>query len=382
VEEHEGASMIRFNRPTVTGGEEAYLRAVGERGKFAGGGPFSTRCDRWLTAHFGCPGAFVTTSCTHALEAAAMLCDIQPGDEVILPSFAFPSTATAFVRSGARLVFVDIDPSTMSIDPLAVERAITPNTRVIVALHYGGVACRMDELLRLAEAHFLLVVEDAAQAMFSTFKGRACGTLGALGCISFHESKNLHCGEGGALVCRTEEHARRAEVILEKGTNRTSFFRGEVEKYTWLDIGSSFVLSELNAAFLLAQLEEAQAITADRLHCWDSYRLALLPLAEAGFIDIPSIPDYCEHNGHIFWIKAKDIVERSQLIAYLKERSIQAVFHYIPLHTSPAGQKYGRFSGDDVYTTKEAERLVRLPLYYGFDAAETVAQIVRDYYLR
>jgi dTDP-4-amino-4,6-dideoxygalactose transaminase len=371
--------VVRFNKPAIVGTEETYLRQVFARGKFAGGGPFSERCNEWLTKHFKAPAVYTTSSCTHALEAAAML-SVGAGDEVIIPSFAFSSTAAAFVRVGAIPVFVDIEPRTMNIDPQAVAQAITSRTRAIVVLHYAGVSCRMDELMELANERNLVVIEDAAQAMFSRYKGKPCGTFGALGCISFHESKNIQCGEGGALVCSSTQYARRAEVIIEKGTNRAKFFRGEVPEYTWLEVGSSFVLSELNAAFLLAQLEVGEAITAERLALWKSYYESLTPLAVKGVIEIPSIPVECEHNGHIFWIKARDIAERRQLISYLKEQNIQAVFHYIPLHTSPAGQKYGRFSGADQYTTKEAERLVRLPLYYGFDAVAAVAQAVRDFY--
>ncbi len=372
--------LIPFNRPAITGAEEDYLAAVMKRGKFAAGGPFSTRCNAWLKEEFGTPDALTTTSCTHALEMAALLCDLEFGDEVILPSFAFSSTATAFARCGARLVFVDVEPATMNIDPEAVAAALTPKTRVIVALHYGGVACDMDALLALARQHGLLIVEDAAQAIFAEYRGAPCGTLGTFGCFSFHETKNLQCGEGGALLINEPQYVQRAEIIWEKGTDRTRFYRGEVDKYTWQDIGSSFVLGELNSAFLLAQLERGQEITADRLRSWRQYLKYLRPLAEQGCIEIPRVPEACRHNGHIFWIKVRDASEQADLIRYLKKRSIQSVFHYVPLHSAPAGRRLGRFVGQDRITTRDSSRLLRLPLYYGFSEAARVAEAVRAFY--
>ena len=372
--------MITFNKPAVTGCEQNYLNQVFERGKFSGGGPFSVKCGQWLQAHFSMPGVFLTTSCTHSLEMAAIMCDLNTEDEIILPSYAFSSTATAFVRCGAKLVFVDIEPTTMNIDPEMVEAAVTPNTKVIVVLHYGGVACDMESISKIAKRHGLQIVEDAAQAMFSTYRGRHCGTLGTFGCISYHESKNLHCGEGGALICNDSDYGVRAEIILEKGTDRSRFFRGEVDKYTWIDVGSSYVLSELNAAFLLSQLEQGKQITTDRLNIWNDYYKCFQPLVEDGIIEVPRIPGDCQHNGHIFWIKTKDLNERTRLMGFLAEKGIHSVFHYQPLHSSPAGQKFGRFSGEDCFTTRESERLLRLPLFYGFDKVGFVSSAVKDFY--
>lgn len=373
-------SFIPFNRPGITGAEQAYLAEVMQRGKFAGGGPFSKRCNTWLQEHFGVAGALVTTSCTHALEMAALLCELTPGDEVIAPSFGFSSTATAFVRCGARMVFVDVEPRTMNIDPRAVAAAVTDKTRVIVALHYAGVACDMDALNEIAQRHDLMIVEDAAQAIFADYKGRPCGTLGDFGCFSFHETKNVQCGEGGALLVQKAHHAERAEIIWEKGTDRARFFRGEVDKYTWRDIGSSYVLSELNAAFLLAQLEHGQAITDDRLASWNAYREGLAPLAAVGSLEIPDIPEECRHNGHIFWIKPRDLDERTALIEFLGTHSIHSVFHYVPLHSTPAGERFGIFAGEDRTTTRDAERLLRLPLFLRFSETERVIDAVRAFY--
>ena len=330
--------------------------------------------------HYGSAGVVTTTSCTHALEMAALMCDLKPGDEVILPSYAFTSTATAFVRCGAFLVFVDVDPITMNIDPKAVDSAITSKTRVLVALHYAGVACDMDALLTLAGKHNLVLVEDAAQAIFAKFQDRLCGTIGLFGCLSFHESKNVHCGEGGALIVNNEDYVDRAEVILEKGTDRLRFRRGEVDKYSWQDLGSSYVLSELNGAFLLAQLEHGREITKERLSNWQYYHELLSPLAQQGLIAVPDRTAVGAHNGHIFWIKTKNLEERTTLISFLKERGIHSVFHYVPLHSSSAGRRYGRFIGEDRYTTSGSERLVRLPLYYGFSQAERVADGIKAFY--
>ncbi len=374
------ADFIPFNRPAFTGAEQRYLDEVLRSGKFAGGGPFTERCNSWLRGRFGTHGALITPSCTHALEMAAILCELEPGDEVILPSFAYPSTATAFVRCGASLVFVDIEPRTMNIDPAAVEAAVTPRTRVVVALHYAGVACDMDQLGEIAERNGLLLVEDAAHAILAEHLGVPCGTIGTFGCFSFHETKNLHCGEGGALIVNDPRFIKRAEVIWEKGTDRVRFFRGEIDKYTWRDIGSSYVLGELSAAFLLAQLEQSDAITEDRMRSWQEYREGLVPLAECGLIEIPEIPANCSHNGHIFWLKPKDLNERASLIEFLRGRSIHSVFHYVPLHSTPAGERYGRFAGEDRTTIRDADRLLRLPLYYGFDQVERVIDAVKTFY--
>ena len=369
-----------FNRPALTGREQDYLAEVLAGRKFSGDGPFSTRCQEWLCGAFDVAGAFQTTSGTHALEMAALLCDLEPGDEVILPSFAYPTTASAFVRCGARLVFVDIDPATMNLDPAEVESAITPKTRVIVALHYGGVPCDMDALGDLAQRSSAVIVEDAAQAIFSSYRGRLCGTLGRFGCFSFHETKNIHCGEGGALLTTQPGDVGRAEIIWEKGTDRSRFHRGEIDKYSWCDIGSSYVLSELNSAFLLAQLEHGRAITTDRLRTWSQYHEQLRPLAERKLIQIQSIPEECQHNGHLFWIKAGDEEERDALIRWMAKQSITSVFHYVPLHSTSAGRRWGRFNGVDRYTTREANRLLRLPLFYGFTGASQVAASISDFY--
>ena len=317
-----------------------------------------------MEERFNAEKVLLTTSGTDALEMAANLCGLEPGDEVILPSFTFSSTATAFVSVGAKLVFVDIRPDTMNIDETKIEAAITDRTRVIVPVHYAGVACEMDIIIDIARRHNLIVVEDAAEGVMSTYKGRALGTIGDFGCYSFHETKNYSMGEGGAIVINKPEYIERAEIIREKGTNRQRFFRGQVDKYTWVDSGSSYLQSDLNAAYLWAQLECADKINNDRLATWDFYYEGLKPLADAGKVELPTIPEGCEHNAHMFYLKTSDLDERGALIKHLKDRGVQAVFHYIPLHSSPAGERFGRFSGDDVYTTSESNRLVRLPLYY------------------
>lgn len=370
--------QIPFNKPAITGTEQAILEDVFRHNKFSGGGEFNKQCNAWLKEHLGAAGVLMTTSCTHALEMAALLCDLQPGDEVILPSYAFTSTATAFARCGARLVFVDCDPVTMNIDPQAVEQAITPRSKVIVALHYAGVSCDMQALRRLADAHGLKIVEDAAQALFASYQNEPCGTLGDYGCFSFHETKNIHCGEGGALVLTHPDDVEKAEIMLEKGTNRMRFFRGETAKYEWVGMGSSYVPSELNAAFLLAQLRMGEAITAQRLARWELYHHLLQPLAQQGLVELPSPPEDCQHNGHIFWIKTATQTQRDGLIHALKQQGIGATFHYIPLHSAPAGAEYGEFVGTDRYTTAESGRLVRLPLYYGISEhdVETVVQAI------
>ena len=355
--------MIPFNVPPVCPGAEKHVAEAIASHKISGDGAFTKKCHAWLEEKTGTSRALLTTSGTHALEMAALLCGIEPGDEVILPSYTFSSTANAFVLCGAKLVFVDIRPDTMNIDETLIEDAITDRTRVICVMHYAGVSCEMDTVMDIANRHGLRVVEDAAQAVMSTYHGKACGTFGDFGCLSFHETKNYSMGEGGALLIRDDDG--RAEILREKGTNRSQFFRGMVDKYTWIDYGSSYLPSELNAAYLYGQLEIADEINNARLHAWSMYRSALSPLADAGRIELPFIPEGCEHNAHMFWIKAKDLDERTALIAYLKEHGFGSVFHYVPLHSAPAGQRFGRFHGEDRYTTAESDRLVRLPMYYG-----------------
>ena len=373
--------MICFNVPPCTGRELNYIREAVEAHKICGDGMFTKRCSAWMEERFGAHKVLLTTSGTTALDMASLLCELQPGDEVILPSFTFSSTANAFAIYGAKLVFVDIRPDTMNIDETKIEAAITGRTRVIVAMHYAGVACEMDTIMDIARRHKLLVIEDAAQAVMSSYKGRPLGTIGDVGCYSFHETKNYSMGEGGAVVVNNPAFVERAEILREKGTDRARFFRGQVDKYTWVDIGDSFLPSELNAAYLWAQLEMADEINENRLESWNAYRAAFQDLADAGRIELPTVPEGCVHNAHMFYIKCRDLSERTELIRFLKERDILAVFHYVPLHSAPAGLKYGRFCGEDVYTTRESDRLVRLPLYYGLtreDQARVIAA-VRDF---
>lgn len=374
--------MIPFNVPPVCpGSEQRVLEAIASH-KICGDGAFTKKCHGWLEKKTGSSRALLTTSGTHALEMAALLCDLKPGDEVILPSYTFSSTANAFVLAGARLVFTDIRPDTMNIDERLIEDAITEKTRVICAVHYAGVSCEMDAIMDIAGRHNLGVVEDAAQAVMSEYHGRACGSMGDFGCLSFHETKNYSMGEGGALLIREDDG--RAEILREKGTNRSQFFRGMVDKYTWIDYGSSYLPSELNAAYLYGQLEIADGINNARLHSWSLYHEALSPLERAGHVSLPHIPEGCRHNAHMFWIKAKDLAERTALIAYLKERGIGAVFHYVPLHSAPAGQRFGRFHGEDKYTTAESDRLLRLPMYYGLtdENVQRVTEAITDFYRR
>ena len=375
--------MINFNVPPFVGCGMEYVREACEKNhKICGDGPFSMKCHKWLEDRFGARKALLTTSGTAALEMAAILCDLKPGDEVILPSFTFSSTATAFQMMGATLVFVDIRPDTMNIDETKIEAAITDRTRVIVAVHYAGVACEMDKIVDIAHRHDLLVVEDAAQGVMSTYKGRALGTIGTFGCYSFHETKNYSMGEGGAILVNDPAYIERAEIIREKGTNRQRFFRHQVDKYTWVDRGGSYLQSDMNAAYLYAQLEHADQINDNRMASWDDYYEGLSPLEREGKIELATIPQDCVHNAHMFYLKTRDLEERTALIAYLKERDIQAVFHYVPLHSSPAGKKFGRFCGEDVYTTSESDRLVRLPMYYGLTPADRSAVIdaVKEFY--
>ncbi|MGR3753510.1 dTDP-4-amino-4,6-dideoxygalactose transaminase [Edwardsiella anguillarum] len=357
--------MIPFNAPPVTGNESDYMQAAMASGKLCGDGGFTRRCQQWMEQRFGSAKVLLTPSCTASLEMAALLLDIQPGDEVIMPSFTFVSTANAFALRGARIVFVDVRPDTMNIDETLIEAAITEKTRAIVPVHYAGVACEMDTIMALAQQYGLYVVEDAAQGVMSTYKGRALGTIGHIGCYSFHETKNYTAGgEGGATLINDAALIERAEIIREKGTNRSQFFRGQVDKYTWRDIGSSYLMSDLQAAYLWAQLEVADRINQRRLQLWRQYHEALAPLVEAGRLELPTTPVHCGHNAHMFYLKLRDMRERSAFIDFLKEAEIMAVFHYIPLHCSPAGARFGRFVGEDRYTTRESERLVRLPLFY------------------
>ncbi|WP_033793098.1 dTDP-4-amino-4,6-dideoxygalactose transaminase [Pantoea septica] len=357
--------MIPFNAPPVVGSELEYMQSAMASGKLCGDGGFTRRCQQWMEQRFGSRKVLLTPSCTASLEMAALLIDLQPGDEVIMPSYTFVSTANAFVLRGATIVFVDIRPDTLNIDESKIEAAITEKTRAIVPVHYAGVACEMDAIMALAAKHQLWVIEDAAQGVMSRYKGRALGTIGHIGCFSFHETKNYTAGgEGGATLINDAALVERAEIIREKGTNRSQFFRGQVDKYTWRDIGSSYLMADLQAAYLWAQLEAADRINQQRLRLWQRYYDALQPLAAQGRIQLPSLPDVCEHNAHMFYIKLRDSDDRQALISWMKEAEILTVFHYIPLHSSPAGQRFGRFHGEERFTTAESERLLRLPLFY------------------
>ena len=367
--------MIEFNVPPFTGRETDFMAEAVASHTICGDGAFTKKCNAWLEDRFGARKALLTTSGTTALDMAALLCDLQPGDEVILPSFTFSSTATAFVLAGAKLVFVDIRPDTMNLDERKIEDAITDRTRVLVPVHYAGVACEMDAILEIARRHGLKVVEDAAQGVMSRYRGKPLGTIGDFGCYSFHETKNFSMGEGGALLIREEEYIERAEILREKGTNRSKFFRGQVDKYTWVDFGDSYLPSDLNAAYLWAQLLVADEMNARRLAAWNRYDEALRPLAEEGLFQVPVIPEGCEHNAHMYYLKCRDLAERTAFIRHMKERGAQCVFHYVPLHSAPAGLKYGRFHGEDEYTTRESERLVRLPMYDRITEADQAAVI-------
>ena len=357
--------MIPFNAPPVVGTELEYMQAAMSSGKLCGDGGFTRRCQQWMEQRFGSAKVLLTPSCTASLEMAALLLDIQPGDEVIMPSFTFVSTANAFVLRGATVMFVDLRPDTMNIDETKIEAAITDKTRAIVPVHYAGVACEMDTIMALAKKYNLFVVEDAAQGVMSTYKGKALGSIGHIGCFSFHETKNYTAGgEGGATLINDPALIERAEIIREKGTNRSQFFRGLVDKYTWRDIGSSYLMSDLQAAYLWAQLEAAEKINQRRLQLWQNYYDAFLPLAKKGKVELPSVPDDCQQNAHMFYLKLNDIEQRSAFISYLKEAEIMSVFHYIPLHECPAGERFGHFAGENNFTTKESERLARLPLFY------------------
>ena len=374
--------MLYFNVPPFVGKEMNYVEKAINNHKICGDGEFTKKCNKWIEDFTGTKKALLTTSSTHALEMAAILCDIKPGDEVIMPSYTFVSTADAFVGRGATVVFVDVDPKTMNIDADLIEDAITDKTKAIVPVHYAGVSCDMDKINALAKKYGLLVVEDAAQGFGSTYHGQALGTLSDFGCYSFHETKNLSMGEGGAILIRDSEKAESAEIIREKGTNRSKFFRGQIDKYTWVDFGSSYLPSDINAAYLWAQLECEREIYNSRMASWDSYYADLKPLEDAGIIELPYIPEGCVHNAHMFYIKTRDCDERTALIDYLKANDIQTVFHYIPLHSAPAGIKFGRFHGEDKYTTKESERLLRLPMFYGLTDGDVhrVTEHIKKFY--
>ncbi len=367
--------MIPFNVPPCYGLEDQYIREAIQNHKISGDGVFTKRCHAILEAMTGSKKVLLTTSCTSALELAAILCEIKPGDEVILPSFTFSSTANAFALRDAELVFVDIEPKTMNIDPACIGRAITSRTKAVVVMHYAGVCCDMNAIWDIVHSAGLHLVEDAAQAVDSTYYGKAAGALSDIGCYSFHETKNFSMGEGGAVLIQLPELIERAEIVREKGTDRSRFYRGQVDKYSWVDIGSSILPSELNAAYLLPQLENHEAMTAWRQSRWEQYNAGLADLRQKGKIELPHIPEGCDHNAHMFFIKCQDEPERAALISFLKERSIQAVFHYVPLHSSIAGRKFGRFHGEDRHTTAESERLLRLPMFYGLSETDCASVI-------
>lgn len=373
---------IPFNIPPYVGTEDKDIQEVISNRKICGDGEFTKKCNTKLEEITGTKKALITTSGTSALEMAAILADIQPGDEVIMPSYTFVSTANAFVLRGAKIVFVDIRPDTMNIDETLIEDAITEKTKAIVPVHYAGVACEMDTICDIAKRHNLIVIEDAAQGVMSWYKGKALGSIGDYGCYSFHETKNYSSGEGGAVLVNHSKYVERAEIIREKGTNRTKFFRGQVDKYTWVDIGSSYLQSELNCAYLYAQIENPDIINNNRMKSWDFYYELLKPIADKGYIELPTVPENCIHNAHMFYIKVKDLSERTKMLSYLKENGIGAVFHYIPLHSSPAGQQFGRFQGEDRYTTKESERLLRLPMFYGLKNEEisNIAEKINEFF--
>ncbi len=375
--------MINFNVPPYAEKAMGYIQECVKNQKICGDGPYTKKCSEWIEERTGTAKCLLTTSCTHATELAALLVpDLGPGDEVIMPAYTFVSTADAFVLRGATPVFVDIRPDTMNMDERLIEEAVTERTRAIVPVHYAGVACEMDTIMDIAARHHLAVIEDAAQGIMATYRGKALGTIGDFGCFSFHETKNYSMGEGGALLIRDQGNVEAAEIIREKGTNRSKFYRGQIDKYTWINYGSSYLPSDMNAAYLYAQLEIAEEINDARLAIWERYYDNLRPLAQAGRIELPVVPEGCVHNGHMFYIKAKDIGERTALIDYLKQNEIHAVFHYVPLHTAPAGLKFGRFHGEDRYTTRESERLLRLPMYYGLELEQVdyICGKLREFY--
>lgn len=375
---------IKFNVPPFIGKELDYIADAVRNQKICGDGEFTKKCNAWIETKTKTSKCLLTTSCTHALELAAILSNIQEGDEVIMPSYTFVSTADAFVLRGAKIVFVDIRKDTMNIDETLIESAITPKTKAIVPVHYAGVACEMETIMEIAKKNNLLVIEDAAQGVMSSYKGIELGTIGDFGCYSFHETKNYSMGEGGAILIKDKKYIEAAEIIREKGTNRSKFFRGQVDKYTWVNYGSSYLPSELNAAYLYAQLENADIINEARLNIWNQYKKELGELEAQNYIELPQLPKNCQHNAHMFYIKAKNLEERTSLIQYLKEKGIMAVFHYVPLHTSPAGKKFGEFHGLDKYTTKESERLLRLPLYYGLQEEQVnyIVEQIKGFYTK
>jgi len=375
--------MIAFNKPTYLGTEKQYVLEAMNQSKISGDGNFSQKCQQWFEEKTKTKIALLTTSCTHALEMSALLIDLKKGDEVIMPSYTFVSTANAFALRGAKIVFVDIRPDTMNIDEMKIEAAVTPKTKAIVPVHYAGVACEMDVIMDIANKHNLVVIEDAAQGMMSTYKGKALGTIGHIGTYSFHETKNYTSGgEGGVILINDEKYLEHAEIIREKGTNRNQFFRGQVDKYTWVELGSSYLPSELQAAYLYAQLLEADKINDDRLSSWNYYYEQLKPLEEKGLLALPTVPEDCAHNAHMFYIKVKNLIVRTELLEYLKDKGVLAVFHYVPLHSSEAGLKFGFFSGEDNFTTTGSERVIRLPMYYGLTATDKnkVVNTLYDFY--
>lgn len=374
--------MIRFNVPPYTGNEMENIKKAVDNMHICGDGEFTKKCSEYLERITGTAKCLLTTSCTHALEMAALLCDVKEGDEVILPSYTFVSTADAFVLRGAVPVFVDIRPDTMNIDENLIEAAVTDRTKAIAVVHYAGVACEMDKIMEIADRHNLMVVEDAAQAIMCTYKGKPLGTFGDFGCFSFHETKNFSMGEGGALLIRDGKYIEDAEILREKGTDRSKYYRGQVDKYRWMNYGSSYLPSDMNAAYLYSQFEAADQINKVRVERWKQYYRLLKPLQDAGKITLPVVPEGCEHNGHMFYIKAKDLAERTELIQFMKEKDILTVFHYVPLHSAPAGLKFGRFHGEDRYTTAESERLVRLPMFYQLteEQVDYIADKVKEFY--
>ena len=374
--------MINFNVPPFTGKEIEYIKQAVENQKICGDGPFTQKCSEWIEERTKTSKCLLTTSCTHATELAALLANIKEGDEVIMPSFTFVSTADAFVLRGAKAVFVDIRPDTMNIDEKKIEAAITPNTKAIAPVHYAGIACEMDTIMEIAQKHNLMVIEDAAQCILAEYKNKALVTIGDFGCYSFHETKNLSMGEGGAILIRDEKYIEEAEIIREKGTNRSKYYRGLVDKYRWMNYGSSYLPSDMNAAYLWAQLQLADEITKARLIRWEQYNTLLQPLKDRGILELPIIPEGCTHNGHMYYAKAKDVQERTELLNFLKANGVWSVFHYVPLHTAPAGMKFGVFHGEDVYTTKESERLFRLPMYYTLTESDVnyVVSKVKEFY--
>ena len=374
--------MISFNIPPFAGKELEYIKEAVMSAKICGDGAFTKKCNKWIEDRTGIRKALLTTSCTTATEMAAILAGIGPEDEVIMPSYTFVSTANAFVLRGAKVVFVDIRPDTMNIDEKLIESAVTEKTKAIVPVHYAGVGCEMDTIMDIAERHGLMVIEDAAQGVMASYKGRALGTIGDMGVYSFHETKNYSMGEGGAILLRDDEYCEKAEIIREKGTDRSKFLRGQVDKYSWVSAGSSYLPSDLNAAYLWAELEIADKINDDRLASWNRYKEGLADLEKKGYLELPYVPEECEHNAHMFYIKVDDIEKRDALIRFLKEHGVQAVFHYVPLHSAPAGKVFGRMAGEDRYTTKESSRLLRLPMYYGLteEDTDTVINAVKEFF--